>query len=378
MADETAEPDPTAGGGPPDPATRWHGLTPPWQAPIKRASAAGSGPDDPVVRPIKINRAVRGGSLPTSSDHTVIVSVTKDGQYEIVRGRLKMSAMVSSLLWEVFSVNVSAQEDTFTLDLPTRLEAFAFAAEVTVRWRVVDPEAAVRAQAKAPRAAIRQRLEPVLRGLSRGFDLRSSAAAEHHINNTHMDRAFTVPGGIAVEGYHVRLDLDEEARAHLAEQERHVWQREKLHAQQETNAVAHQLNKQQAKFEADLAAMRAQHELDLRMERMSVYADALRTDSNNMLALRLSGHHEDVNEVIELMMRERRMEFEGASALLNSLLERNLVNRKDVEAIMANASRSVIEKLRGDRAVTGREAHNALPVGAGNDEEEDEDGSWSR
>ncbi|MBM7774328.1 hypothetical protein JOD54_004532 [Actinokineospora baliensis] len=371
MADETAGSG--AVGGPPDPATRWPGPPPPAQWPTKRASAAGVGPDEPVARAIKLNRGMR--SMPTSSEHTAIVSVTKDGEYEVVKGRLKVSAFVGAILWEVFSVDIAAQEDTFSLDLPTRTEAFAFAAEVTVRWRVVDPVAAVRAQAKNPRAAIRQRLEPLLRQLSRQFDVHNNAGAESHINGRHMDQVFAVPGGLAVEGYHVRLDLDDEARAYIADQERDKWQRGRIRAEQETDALAHQFAKQRADHEAELESMRARHELALRMDRMSVYADALRTDSHNMLALRLSGHHEDINEVIELMMRERRMEFDGASALLNSLLERNLVNRKDVEAIMANASRSVIEKLRGDRALTGAQPATAVPAAAGEDDEEED---WRR
>jgi hypothetical protein len=79
-----------------------------------------------------------------------------------------------------------------------------------------------------------------------------------------------------------------------------------------------------------------------------------------VLALRLAGHGEDVNDVIELMMRQQKLEFEGAHAVLSSLLEANLVNHKDVAAIMANASDRMAEHLSGHDPLDLKRAKDAV------------------
>jgi hypothetical protein len=123
--------------------------------------------------------------------------------------------------------------------------------------------------------------------------------------------------------------------------------------------------------------LQQRHELEMKQERMKVYADALRADDLNLLALRLADNSEDVNEVINMIMDQRKLEFDSANAVLNSLLEANLLNHKHVAAIMANASNVVIDNIRGATKLGIGSADTvrptALPVEAARAEDQDED-----
>jgi hypothetical protein len=103
----------------------------------------------------------------------------------------------------------------------------------------------------------------------------------------------------------------------------------------------------------------------------------LRADDLNLLALRLADNSEDVNEVINMIMDQRKLEFDSANAVLNSLLEANLLNHKHVAAIMANASNVVIDNIRGATKLGIGSADTvrptALPVEAARAEDQDED-----
>jgi hypothetical protein len=206
----------------------------------------------------------------------------------------------------------------------------------------------------------------------------SSAAAERRINLDLGSRTMPISDSIEVVKCTVVLSLDAATKAHIASRTLAVREREKLRQTEETEQQAHLLELQRAAFQRQLEEQKEKHELELKQQRMTVYADALRTDSVNVLALRLAGHGEDVNDVIELMMQQRKLEFEGARAVLNSLLEANLLNRKDVAAIMANASNRMVDHLRGDNPL-GIERGEAsgpqpAPVAAAryDDDEDDE------
>ncbi|RKT54811.1 hypothetical protein [Saccharothrix australiensis] len=337
----------------------------------------GSATDQGVVREIEVSRSALRKANPSSSGHSAVVCVTRRGEYVTVQGRLTMGELWLTTPREMYVVDISAREDVFKVDLPSQEEAFSFAANLRVRWHVADPVAAVRARLGAPQHSVKQQVEVRLREVSRLFDLESSAAAERRINLDHEHLEIPLHNGVVVDGCRVVLSLDAEAREHIAKRTRARWTREDLAITGETEQQSHLLELQRTSFQRELEALREKHEMDLKMQRMSVYADALRTDNNNLLALRLAGHGEDVNDVIEMIMKQRQLEFNGASAVLNSLLEANLVNRKDVAAIMANASNMVIDQLGGpkglDKAAEPRPAVAADAVRADRVEEDDDD-----
>jgi hypothetical protein len=263
------------------------------------------------------------------------------------------------------------------MELPSQEEAFFFLASMRVAWQVSDPIAAVRARLTGPQHAIKLHLEHRLREITRKFDVENSAAAERQVNSEYGEREIPVSEAIVVKRCSVVLTLNKLAGEHIAKRVTAVFERESIVMAQVTERHSHQLELQRAEFRQQLAEMQQRHELDMKQQRMRVYADALRADNLNVLALRLSDNSEDVNEVINLIMDQRKLEYDSAKAVLDSLLNANLLNHKHVAAIMANASNVVIDNVRGATKLGIGSADTVrptpLPVEATRAEDQDED-----
>lgn len=300
-----------------------------------------------LVQQLSADRSELRKMNPVSSGHTAVVYLDKRGSYVLGAGRLTMGEIWWNAPKEVYTVDIAPHGEAFTLELPSREEAFFFSGKIRATWRVDNPVAAVRDKITDPTAAIRRLVEENLRELTREFDVESSASAERKINFEFRDRAMRLSTAVVVNGCSVTLALDEGTRTHIATRTLAVRERETIVQDRETEATAHLLERQRAANRQELEQLEAAHALELKRQSMEFYADALRTGSHNVLALRLAGHHDDVNDVIGLLMKQQNLEFEGARMVLNSLLEANLLNRKDVAGIMANASNRMVDHLSG-------------------------------
>lgn len=297
-----------------------------------------------IVETLPADRNTLRKLNPVSSGHTAIVYLTRRGQFEIGSGRLTSGELWLRTPKAVYQVDVSPHQENIELNLPSREEAFAFTAKVRATWRVSNPIAAVTGKLENPAPFVADYLEERLREVTRGFTVENSADAERRVNLDYGDRTIRVSDAVEVVRCTVVLTLDDATRDHIAN-------RTLADRLKERERYDHDLELLRTEHQQELARSKEKHELDLKAQRMHFYADALRTDDLNVLALRLAGHTEDVNDVINLIMQQKRLEFEGANTVLNQLLEANLVNHKDVAAIMANASSIVIDKLRGVSAL---------------------------
>lgn len=337
-----------------------------------------SNPAGKVVQQLHIDRANLRKINPVSSGHTAFVYLNKRGSYVVGAGRLTMGELWLNTPKEIYAVDTAPRQEEFRLNLPSLEEAFAFAASVRATWQITDPIAAVRGKVDSPEGAVRGYLEERLRELSREFEVERSADAERRINLELQNRMLPVSSAVTVLGCTVVLSLDEATRAHIASRTLVLRDREKLDQTRQTEIVAHELDRQRAAHQHELEKLKEQHELEMKQARVEIYAEALRSGSHHVLALRLAGHGQDVNEVIELLMRQQQLEFEGARSVLNSLLEANLLNRKDVAAIMANASNRMADHLSGanplslDRAQGDAKSLPAVVVEPDSFDEDDE------
>jgi hypothetical protein len=306
-----------------------------------------------VVQQQQIDRASLRKLNPVSSGHTSIVYVTKRGQYVIGAGRLTMGEIWLNTPKELYNVDVAPHQDTFTLLLPSKEQAFSFTADVRVTWRIVDPVAAVRAKLDNPVPAVQHHVEERLREHARGFDVENAVDAERQINLDFGDRVMSVSDAIQVQRCTVVLKLDEDARKHIASRTEHLRAMEAAEREREL-----------ARERRVLAQDEEEHELRMKKNRMDVYANALREDDQNVLALMLAGHGEDATAVINLMMQQKQLQFDAARDMLDKLLSANLVNRRDVASIMNNAGAAIVSGVQGPKPL--------LPAAEPRAEEDDE------
>lgn len=334
-------------------------------------SSSGDAPSpSPVVLEVEVNRLSLRRNNPATSGHSAVVYVMKGGEYRLGSGRLTMGELWLATPREMYVVDLTAHEEMYTQQLPSREEAFQFSASVRVNWQVSDPVAAVRAVRVEPRETIGRFMEERLREVTRQFGVEQSADAERRIAHEYRDRVLPISTAVQITGCSAVLDLDEATRVHMAS-------RTQFERDSETQQSTHQLDVMRSAHARELEELKEKHELAMKQDRMKVYADALRGDDVNVLALRLAGHNEDVKDVINLLMDQKRLGLENANAVLSSLLEHKLVNRKDVANLMADASNTLLG-LPQTPAESQPVVAKSTRVELIDDEDEDEDDGGDR
>lgn len=311
----------------------------------------------PLVRYVEMDRAAWRKIRPSSSGHTAVVLVGRDGRLLLVERRLSASEVFYSPPAGIFWVDVGIHHESIQLELPTAEGVFCFLAEVDVAWRVRDPKRAVDDRITIGAEVYRPFIEHEFRQVSRGYHLHQFVLAEQRINGHFADREIKLSGGISLLTCRVRLALEPSGQSHLRQltydarkqQRRDAEHEATLHmaelAKAEENA-RHELALQDARHRHEIAELEEKYRLELEQMRMSFYAQALESGDLGALTFRLAANREDVAEVIDLMMREKQMDFETAHSALRVLLEQRMVNKRDVQDIMARATKIIAEGWR--------------------------------
>ncbi|MFE7719706.1 hypothetical protein ACFU44_11775 [Nocardia rhizosphaerihabitans] len=268
----------------------------------------------------------------------------------LIDRRLSASEVFYSPPAGVFWVDVGVHHESNQYELPTAEGVFNFIAEVDVSWRVGDPVQAVDDRAASGEAVYRPFLEQELRRISREFGLDQFSQAELRINGHFADRTIELPCGITLLSCVVKLAPESSTHSHLRQatydrrkEQRRAAEHESLLRtgllKQTENETRHDLALQSTRHDHEIAELEERHRLELEQLRMSFYTEALQSGDLGVLTFRLSANRDDVDDVIQLMMRQRKLDFETAHSALNSLLEQRMVNKRDVQDIMARASK---------------------------------------
>lgn len=254
----------------------------------------------------------------------------------------------------VFWVDVSVHHANLQLELPAAEGVFDFLATVNLSWRIGNPVEAVRARLASGEPVYRPFLENRLREITRRFDSAQFSDAEQYINTYFDDRTVDLACGVTLLDCKVKLAVEENTRIHIQQRTHDRWNLERreanhkyqlhdVHLQQDENETEHRLALQNARFKHDIAGLEQKHKLELERQRMDFYAAVLQGGDEGAIALKLASNREDVNEVIQLLMRQRQLDFESAHGALKALLDQRLVNRRDVQDIMARATKIIAD-----------------------------------
>ncbi len=256
----------------------------------------------------------------------------------------------------VYRVDVAVHHETYKFDLPAAEGVFTFTAEVDLTWQVSDPVKAVKDHPASGEQVYRPFLERELRRLSRKYQVERFAVAEHDINDHFADRKIELGCGITLLSCSVKLAPESSTHAYIQEstfdhrkaQRRAAEHDARLHTAQlqlSENESQHGLKLQTSHQDYELAKLAQRRDLELEQQRMSFYAEALHGGELSVLAYRLASNRDDVNEVIALMMRQKQVDFDAAHGMLNALLDQSLVNKRDVQDIMARATAVIADHL---------------------------------
>ena len=326
--------------------------------------------ENSIVRREELTRGRLRNSQPTADGSTTPVYVDRRGRNYVADRPLTAAEIWFDPPQAVYIVDTAVHTTTFQHDLPTREEAFSFAAAVTVSWQVHEPNDAVETGLANAEDVYKPILLEQMRKISRQFDVESSAEAERAVNSAYAERSADLPQGLLLRRCTVTLSLDAEARQHIAKRTvaaRAREDRERQHA--ETLAESeralkesereHELATLQAKHRHDLERQAEAHTVELNKMRMDFYADALRQGSLGLFAMRMNQNPQDVDGVIKLIMQEYAMSFDAAREFLRTAMEGGAVNPRHVAGAVAQAADSLTRMMR--RADGGLAA---LPDGA--------------
>jgi hypothetical protein len=321
-----------------------------------------------LVRFEELSRSELRKRNPVSTATTAIVFVDKRGKFVPADSRLTQSEIFLDTPKGVYSVDITPHSETFKLELPTKNNAISFDAEITISWRVTDAVRAITSNVENPGALILPQLEQRLREVTRNFDVEANDEAERAIQGAFAHKQM-VTDCVAMLSCVARLSLDHTTKNFVAGETRRIQQQgSKLHQlelSKQLEEQKHELDRLRADRDAELEKLKQEYEIQLKRQKMTFFADALRQDDVNLLALRLAGHGEEVNEVIGALMEQRRISFEAAQGLLRELLSAQLVDRKEVASILNNASKALVERLNtagSPRALEGGEASRQPPI----------------
>jgi len=323
------------------------------QQPENAASASAD-----IIERTVLTRAALRRNRPAPTGSTAVVYLDRHGRLYLAHRPLTAAEAYLTTPREMYTVDTSEHPVTVELDLPTRQEVFSFHATVHLSWRVLDPIAAVRSGLADPKPIYTPFLEQQLCEIARAYDTDQNAQAERDMNAQFAGRIVEIAQGLTFSRFSARLSLDGSTRQYIAEQtyaDRKEQRRQRERDMNIRNATRdldeikahHQVRELEAQYQQQLAMLEEKHQLAVEQERMAFYAEALRTDQLNLIALRLSTNRDDVNDVINLFMRQRQLDFDGARGVVNALLEQKLVNRSDVTDIMARATKVLADHISG-------------------------------
>jgi regulator of protease activity HflC (stomatin/prohibitin superfamily) len=265
-------------------------------------------------------------SRPVPGADTATVLLDKHGQLRHLDRTLTAGEVAWGTPKAVYQVDTTVHTATFELQVPSVEEAFFFTARVVAQWRIIDPRTAVAVNLRDPDVVVSSGVERRLRDVSRGFSIEDNAGAERAAQTLFARMPVQLDHGVGLVSCTVSLSLDGSTRKYLAGRTHAVRERESIKSKHETTQLSNKLaieqegSKQlleahQAKFAQEMAAQAERHKLELEQMNMQFYAQALSENNLNLIALRLSTNREDVNDVINLFMRQRELDYEGARGM---------------------------------------------------------------
>jgi hypothetical protein len=183
----------------------------------ERDDAASAESFNPIVGQKDVRRfEFLHGRPPVSASVTLVFSTLRKGLLEFPPERVPTTG---ELLWSgirrMYEVDMGLHHTNVYIELPSSGDAFAFQADVDIRWRVRDPQRIVKDTIKDVREALAPGLTARLREITRRFPIEQAADAEDAANHALRVEPTGVRLGLEVEAY-VRLTMDAPTMEHAA------------------------------------------------------------------------------------------------------------------------------------------------------------------
>ena len=296
-------------------------------------------PDDPGrnAQPAEPHRIATGpilsespwaGRLPAPQAHVAIVVVYHKGDHEVMWPNARRRVSLARRPTTVYEVDLSLHQAAVAADVPSRTDACAFHADITVQWRVTDPSATVRHRVADAAETLAPHLLHRIRGITRNYDITHASAAEDDVNKQ-FDRAAVSVGAPGQSGEPestdslgaeyglwarsiTHLTLDEAAAEHKAKMAKLTWAIEEENAEQE------------------LRLLQEDHKRRITADRMEVYRQIIATGDTERFALQLADHPDDIGTIEKIIREEQRVSRRDTIDFVARMVDSGVIERWQV------------------------------------------------
>lgn len=237
--------------------------------------------------------------------------------------------LVSKNVRTLYEVDMGIQQFRLDHRLPSSGDAFFFAAEIDVTWKVTDPALIVRQQVRDVRALVEPRLLTRMRRASRAFAIERSAAAEVAVMDAVAAEPLAGVAGLEVT-CEVRLSLDTEA------------------IRQYSSLRSIDYAKATAQSEHELSRLRIHNEQQIMEERSRFYTSMLEQGDVERWALHLAANPGDIPLAIAGIRDDEREAAANQIHIIEKLLDAGVEDH-----MLEEPTRIALESLKarlGDAA----------------------------
>ncbi|WP_413757838.1 hypothetical protein [Streptomyces sp. MMBL 11-3] len=310
-----------------------------------------------LLRREEVSRASLRRRQPVAEGNTVLVYVDRRGRRFVADRPLTAAEIWWSTPSVVYVVDTGVHHEAVEFILPAKEEAFSFRATLELSWQIQDPDEAVKTRIPDAQSVYRPYLQHQLRRISRNHGVENSADAEHEINDEFATGPRLLGQGLFLLNSIATLSLDSEARHHIAERTKAKWNDETIRRNHTSKLEHTDRQVSEAKAEHDIAQLRAGHERERRQQeeehrlalqklRLEHYDEVLQNERWGLIKLRLDSNPDDVDGVINLIMQQKQVDYEGARGILMAGLNGGVVTPKQVAGVVAQATDFLTQGLR--------------------------------
>ncbi|WP_328618430.1 hypothetical protein OHS18_22845 [Amycolatopsis sp. NBC_00355] len=227
-----------------------------------------------------------------------------------------------------YDVDVTDRFHSEAIALPALRDTFEFTGSVDYGWRVSNPVQVVSRGVYDGRALVLSALQDRMRAISRRHPVEECAAVDAEINATLGGSPITLPEGITIYRFSVRLTLDDSTRTILQ-------------------------GKRNVRYQGEIEQLRVE-----------ATGRALSGD-NGLLLLHLTRHPDDTSSVIELITQHHKATDKQRIELIQDLVDRKIIQDVDLEEFaraLVRQGTSAVQGGPGLPALLGPSTSTPVPA----------------
>lgn len=261
-------------------------------------------------------------------------------------------------------VDVTDHRLQFKWELPSSGDAFKFHADVIVDCTVADPAVVVKRNVRNVGEVVGSLIQQRMRKVTRGYDVKDSAAAEEALSGAVADLASEHPNGLEIKSVYVELSLDEEA-AH--------WKKELERIDRERKRIAQEkdLKIDQAQADADVKHKEETGNIAIKELQVQFFRKVIE-DRVGLVALHAAQRPQDIPAIITMIREHDLGKLDRYINALRLLIENDALEGHHLEGYALEYVNALKVALESERTSIGSsEPADALPDAV---EEPDVDG----